>query len=100
MLFPNSKTGTYIKDVKKSFAADRLEAKLVNFRFHDLRHTFGTRLAESGGDPFTIMELMGHSDLRMTARYTHATDSSKHSAVAKLADYERSEKECRKHQRV
>lgn len=61
-----------------------------------MRHTFGTRLAESGADPFTIMELMGHSDLRMTARYIHATDRSKHSAVAKLADYGRSEKECRK----
>ena len=96
LLFPNKKTGTFIKDVKKAFAAARLEAELVNFRFHDLRHTFGIRLAESGADPFTIMELMGHSDLRMTARYTHATDRSKHSAVAKLADYGRPEKECRR----
>jgi hypothetical protein len=33
------------------------------------------------------MELMGHSDLRMTERYVHATDPRKREAVAQLEDY-------------
>lgn len=90
------KTGTFQKDLKTAFAAARKSADLDDFRFHDLRHTFGTRLADSGADPFTIMELMGHSDLRMTARYTHATDHNKRSAVERLADYGASEKARRK----
>ncbi len=49
-----------------------------------LRHCFGSQLAEAGVDSFTIMELMGHSDLRMTERYVYATDPHKREAVAKL----------------
>jgi integrase len=86
-LFQNPKTNTYIKDVKHAFQGARKDAKLVNFRFHDLRHTFGSRLAEQGVDSFTIMELMGHSDLRMTERYVHATDPRKRQAVAQLENY-------------
>jgi hypothetical protein len=40
--------------------------------------------------------LMGHSDLRMTKRYTHATDSRKRAAVEKLVEYGRSEGNCLK----
>ena len=39
---------------------------------HDLRHTFGTRLAEDGVQPHEIMSLMGHSSLRSVQRYLHA----------------------------
>jgi integrase len=86
-LFQNPKTNTYTKDVKHAFQRAREDAKLVNFRFHDLRHTFGSRLAEMGVDSFTIMELMRHSDLRMTERYVHATDPRKRQAVAQLENY-------------
>ncbi|MEW6212288.1 MAG: site-specific integrase [Acidobacteriota bacterium] len=64
--------------------------KVAGLRFHDLRHTFATRLADTGCDPFTIMELLGHTDPKMTKRYTHALDSNKRRAVALLAG--RSEK--------
>jgi integrase len=40
-----------------------------------------------GVDAFTIMELMGHSDLRMTERYVDATDPHKKAAVAQLENY-------------
>jgi integrase len=93
-LFQNINTNTHIKDVKRSFQKARTLAGLANFRFHDLRHTFGSRLAEKGVDAFTIMELMGHSDLRMTERYVHATDPRKREAVAKLENYGDSEKIC------
>jgi len=49
----------------------RKGAKLEGVRFHDLRHHFGSRLAELGIPDRTIMELMGHTDPRMVARYSH-----------------------------
>ena len=41
------------------------------FVLHSLRHTFGTRLGESGCDAFTIMRLMGHSTITVSQRYMH-----------------------------
>lgn len=41
---------------------------------HDLRHTYGTRLAEGGVPPHEIMALMGHADLRSVQRYLHARE--------------------------
>jgi integrase len=39
------------------------------------------------GDAFTIAEILGHQDLPMTKRYTHATDERKRMAAEKLATY-------------
>jgi integrase len=47
----------------------------------DLRHRFGTRLAEAGCSEATIASLMGHSDPQTTRRYTHASDRAKQAAV-------------------
>ena len=47
----------------------------------DLRATFGTRLAEAGCDAFTIAQLLGHSDIRVTMRYVRAVETSKRVAV-------------------
>lgn len=63
------------------------EAKIEGLHFHDLRHTAATRRAEAGAQPSTIAELLGHADLRMTARYTHATDQAKRRAVESIANY-------------
>ena len=95
LVFKNERTGAALCDVKKSFAAACRNAKLSDFRFHDLRHTFGTRLADTGADPFVIAEIMGHSDLRMTKRYCHATDHRKQGAVERIADY-RAPENCHK----
>ena len=40
-------------------------------------------MADAGADPFTLAAILGHSDIRMTARYTHATDQAKRRAVEK-----------------
>lgn len=42
---------------------------------HDLRHTYGTRLAEDGVPPHEIMALMGHADLKSVQRYLHPRDA-------------------------
>jgi integrase len=66
------------------FARLAKRAGLAYLRFHDLRHTFATRLADADVDPFTIAEILGHSDLNMTKRYTHALDVNKRRAVDAL----------------
>ncbi len=68
-------------DVKKAFATACRLAGIDNLHWHDLRHTFGTRLAEAGFSEATIADLMGHSDPQTTRRYTHATDRAKRAAV-------------------
>jgi integrase len=59
-------------------------AGLEDLHFHDLRHTAATSLADAGADAFTIAEILGHSNLSQTQRYTHATDSCKRAAVNML----------------
>lgn len=53
----------------------------VRFRFHDLRHTFGSRLGMNGVDLKTIMEIMGHKTAKVAMRYQHPSPSHKQNAV-------------------
>ena len=93
-VFVNPETGTRYGDVKKSFSAACREASITDFRFHDLRHTFGTRLADAGVDVVKIKELMGHASIVTTMRYIHATDQGKRGAIVVLSEYR--QRHCRK----
>lgn len=68
----------------KRFNAARAAAGLPALRFHDLRHAFGTWLAETGADGPTIRDVMGHSSLTVTSRYLQSATESARRAVAKL----------------
>jgi len=84
LVFPSPKTGRRITDVKRGFKAACRQANIADFRFHDLRHTFATRLAENGVEAFTIAALLGHADLRMKSRYAHATNPNLRRAIKGL----------------
>lgn len=57
---------------------------IVDFRFHDLRHTAASWLRMQGADIHTVAQLLGHKDLRMAARYQHLSPSFLADAVGRL----------------
>lgn len=80
-LFTSFRTGGMITEIKTGFTAAVRDAGLEDFRFHDLRHTFATRLNESGVDPFTIRDLLGHSTTAMSGDYTHTSPERRRAAI-------------------
>jgi integrase len=69
------------------------ESKITpSFRIYDLRHTYGTRAIEGGTDPLTLMRLMGHADLKTTARYVHLSKRHLSEAQTRIERY-RAERE-------
>jgi integrase len=54
----------------------------ADFVLHSFRHTFGTRLGETGADAFTIMRLMGHSTVTVSLRYVHPSPEAMENAVS------------------
>lgn len=72
-LFP-SKDGKRFDDVKKSWGNTCRRAGIEDLKFHDLRHTFCTRLAADGTSPFFIMKIVGHKDTDTAKRYTNPTE--------------------------
>jgi integrase len=74
------KDGERYGNVRKAFEGARKRAGIVDFRFHDLRHTFASHLVMAGVDLKTVQELLGHRSFEMTLRYAHL--SPEHKKVA------------------
>lgn len=73
------------------------DSGVPRFRLYDLRHTAATRAAEAGADPLSLQKLLGHSDLKTTARYVHLSKRhlgemqgriEKHRAEREIAEVE------------
>jgi integrase len=60
-------------------------AGLKNFRLHDCRHHFASRLVQAGVDLYTVKELLGHSEIAMTEKYSHLAPDNLRLAVEKVA---------------
>jgi len=81
-----SKAGTRLekRNVARAFYQAMDRAGVEEFRFHDLRHTFATRLAQAGVDLYTVAKILGHKDIRITQRYAHHSTESLRAGVEVL----------------
>jgi integrase len=79
--------GTPIKCFNKAWWHSLKIAGIRDFHFHDLRHTFCSNLIMSGGDLKDAKEMIGHSDISMTDRYTHISGSHMMNRQEKLAEH-------------
>jgi len=57
--------------IRTAFTTALTKAGIVGFRFHDLRHTFASHFVMRGGSLKALQEILGHSDYKMTQRYSH-----------------------------
>ena len=54
---------------------------IEDFRFHDLRHTFGSHYVMNGGDLLSLKEILGHSNMKMVERYAHLAAAHKRKQI-------------------
>ena len=79
-----SKFGRDLNDSRTWFELAVEEAGMRNLRWHDLRHTFISRLVMKGVDLRTVQELVGHKTISMTVRYAHLAPKHNQAAIEKL----------------
>jgi len=84
LVFPGD-DGARMKRIDTSWESLMQLAKLKDFRLHDCRHTFASRLVQAGVDLYTVKELLGHSEIAMTERYSHLAPDTLRAAVEKVA---------------
>ena len=68
-------------NVKRAFRKALDKPGIENFRFHDLRHTFATRLVQKGEDIYKVAKLLGHKSIKSIQRYAHHCPESFRSGV-------------------
>ena len=70
----------------KAFSAACERAGIADFRIHDARHTFASRLVMKGVPLLDVSKLLGHSSLAMTMRYAHLAPDAYDAAISKLEE--------------
>jgi integrase len=81
------RAGERLKSIVTAFQTACRHAGIGHLRFHDLRHTFATNLVMNGVDLVTVKEILGHSDISMTVRYSHPSDDRKMAAVEVISGH-------------
>jgi site-specific recombinase XerD len=76
-----------LSENREWWKAGHTEARIDNFRWHDLRHTFASRLVEAGVNMKVVQEACGHATIAMTARYAHVSNKALHDAMEVLNQF-------------
>ena len=91
LVFPD-RNGNKVVQISDSFnrAIDKLglNADVTDRRdkltFHSLRHTYASQLVQAGVDIYHVKELLGHSTITLTERYSHLSESALKQAAMKI----------------
>jgi integrase len=83
LIFPGKRKNQPI-DIRHWWNIALKEAKIKNFRFHDLRHSAASYLAMNGATLTEIADILGHKTLQMVKRYSHLTEQHTSKVVAKM----------------
>lgn len=73
-------------EIRKQWEKAVKETELVNFRFHDLRHTAASYLAMNGASLLEIADILGHKTLSMVKRYSHLTEGHTAAVIERMAE--------------
>ena len=75
------------RSLKKQHAKALRLSKVRPFVLYSLRHTFLTRLGESGCDAWTLARIAGHSSVAISARYVHPSEDAVLTAMSRLGGH-------------
>ncbi|NML29400.1 tyrosine-type recombinase/integrase [Paraburkholderia antibiotica] len=70
--------------INRSWSTAVRDAHLTDFKFHDLRHTCASYLAQNGASLLDVAATLGHKQLDVTRRYSHLTIDSKRAIVERV----------------
>ncbi|OQW34800.1 MAG: hypothetical protein A4E19_17960 [Nitrospira sp. SG-bin1] len=79
--------GNPLQRISRSFRTALKDAKITDFRFHDLRHCASTNLRRAGVDTATAMKIVGHKSEKMWKRYNAIEERDLHEAALKVHKY-------------
>jgi integrase len=80
----SNEVGEPVRNFREAWSGALKRAGIIGFRWHDLRHEFGSRNLECGASIIHVRDLLGHSDVKMTQRYLNLTDDNLRAQVHKL----------------
>jgi integrase len=89
LVFSNREGKRDLRWAQKTLPAAVAAARIEDFRLHDTRHTFASRLAMEGVDLLAIKVLGGWKSLTMVQRYAHLSPSHQRNAIERLVTRER-----------
>jgi len=81
LVFPSPVTGAELDNIDSAWKELLKQADIQSFRFHDIRHTFATRLIEAGVPIYTVKDLMTHASIGQTEIYAHVSSETKKQAI-------------------
>lgn len=76
--------GRRIKDIRTSFNSALKRAGIMNFRPHDLRHTFASHFLMRTRDMKSLQEILGHTEMKTTMRYSHLLEGHKQDCMNQM----------------
>jgi integrase len=86
LVFPSKANPDKPQELRTAWLRALKEAKIDDFKFHDLRHTAASYLAMDGASLADIAEILGHKTFQMVKRYAHLSDDHTQAVVKRMND--------------